>query len=254
MRVRSLLRLLLHMLVPWAIVAGCGKADDAGRDAASSTDDPPANDATAVTPDSAATASGPRVVFVGTSLTAGLGLSTPDEAYPARLQVLADSAGVPARMVNLGVSGETSAGGLRRIGWVVSDTVDVLVLELGANDGLRGQDPDALARNLEAIIDTTRARWPDAEIVLVGMQAPPNLGIRYTRAFHDVFPRVAEERGTALVPFLLEGVGGERALNQGDGIHPTAEGHELIAHNVWPVLEPALLRAAARRSAGPGAP
>ena len=247
MSVRSLLRLLLHMLVPCAIGAGCGNADDAGPNAGSSTDDPPASDATSVTTDTAATRSGPRVVFVGTSLTAGLGLSTPDEAYPARLQALADSAGVAARMVNVGVSGETSAGGLRRIGWVVSDTVDVLVLELGANDGLRGQDPDVLARNLEAIIDTTRAHWPDAEIVLVGMQAPPNLGVRYTSAFHEVFPRVAEDRRTALVPFLLEGVGGERALNQGDGIHPTAEGHEILARNVWPVLEPVLRRAAARR-------
>jgi acyl-CoA thioesterase-1 len=247
MRARSLLRLLLGMLVPWAIVSGCGPADDAGRAAGASTDGAPraVTEASAPVLDSAL-ASGPRVVFVGTSLTAGLGLSTPDDAFPARLQALADSAGVPARMVNLGVSGETSAGGLRRIGWVVSDTIDVLVLELGANDGLRGQDTDALASNLEAIIDTTRAHWPDAEIVLVGMQAPPNLGVRYTTAFHDVFPRVARGRSTALVPFLLDGVGGERALNQDDGIHPTAEGHGILARNVWPVLEPALRRAASR--------
>jgi acyl-CoA thioesterase-1 len=248
MRLRSLPRLLL--LVPWAIGAGCGKADDAGGAAASSTDDSPAAGAVAVAADSAAPKRGPRVVFVGTSLTAGLGLSTPDEAYPARLQALADSAALPARMVNLGVSGETSAGGLRRIGWLVSDTVDVLVLELGANDGLRGQDTETLERNLEAIIDTTRAHWPEAEIVLVGMQAPPNLGVRYTTAFHEVFPRVAQEHGAALVPFLLEGVGGERALNQDDGIHPTAGGHEILARNVWPVLEPVLRRAATRREAG----
>lgn len=180
---------------------------------------------------------GPRVVFVGTSLTAGLGLRSPDEAYAARLQELADSAHIPARMVNAGVSGETSAGGLRRIAWVLADTVDVLVLELGANDGLRGLDPDALARNLEAIIDSTRARWPDAQIVLVGMEAPPNLGIRYADAFHEVFPRVARSRRVELVPFLLEGVAGERELNQDDGIHPTTEGHWRIARTVWPVLE-----------------
>lgn len=186
-------------------------------------------------------------MFMGTSLTAGFGLSTPDDAYPARLQALADSAGVPARMINVGESGETSAGGLRRVGWVVSDTVDVLVLELGANDGLRGQDTDALRRNLEAIIDSARARWPAAEIVLVGMEAPPNLGRAYAQAFHDVFPRVAKEKDAALVPFLLAGVGGDPKLNQDDRIHPTAEGHELLAHNVWPVLEPAIERAAAKR-------
>jgi acyl-CoA thioesterase-1 len=180
------------------------------------------------------------VVFVGTSLTAGFGLLSPDEAFSARLQELADSAGLAARMVNAGVSGETSAGGLRRIGWVLGDTVDVLVLELGANDGLRGLDPGALQENLEAIIDSTRARWPDARVVLVGMEAPPNLGARYTRAFHDVFPAVARSRSTELVPFLLEGVGGVRELNQDDGIHPTAEGHRILARNVWPVLEPVL--------------
>jgi acyl-CoA thioesterase-1 len=244
MRARRLLRLLVHS----SIMIGCGSADDVRRGAAPSTDGARAADTVAVANTAAPARSGPRVVFVGTSLTAGLGLATPDEAYPARLQALADSAGVPARMVNVGVSGETSAGGLRRIGWVVSDSVDVLVLELGANDGLRGQDPDELARNLGAIIDTTRARWPAAEIVLVGMEAPPNLGARYTSAFHEVFPRVARERGAALVPFLLEGVGGERALNQDDGIHPTAEGHEVLAHNVWRVLEPVLRRVAVRRA------
>jgi acyl-CoA thioesterase I len=246
MRLRPLL-VLRHALVVGAIVSGCGTADDAGAPKAASTEAAPsagADSAAAITPVSVGR--GPRVVFVGTSLTAGLGLSTPDEAYPAQLQALADSSGVPARMVNLGVSGETSAGGLRRIGWVVGDTVDVLVLELGANDGLRGQSTDALVSNLEAIIDTTRAHWPQAEIVLVGMEAPPNLGVRYTRAFHEVFPRVAEERETALVPFLLEGVGGDRSLNQEDGIHPTAEGHKILARTVWPVLEAAIRRAATR--------
>jgi acyl-CoA thioesterase-1 len=179
-------------------------------------------------------------VFVGTSLTAGFGLSTPGEAFAARLQEMADSAGVPARLVNAGVSGETSAGGLRRVGWVLGDTVHVLVLELGANDGLRGLDPAALQGNLEAIVDSTRAHWPDARIVLVGMEAPPNLGPRYTRAFRDVFPTVARSRGTELGPFLLENVGGVRELNQDDGIHPTAEGHRMMAGTIWPVLEPLL--------------
>jgi acyl-CoA thioesterase-1 len=184
------------------------------------------------------------VVFVGTSLTAGFGLMTPEEAFSARLQEMADSARLPARMVNAGVSGETSAGGLRRIGWVLGDTVDVLVLELGANDGLRGLPTEALRENLDAIIDSTRAHWPDARIVLLGMEAPPNLGPRYTQAFRAVFPEVARARGAELVPFLLEGVGGVRELNQDDGIHPTAEGHRMMARTIWPVLEP-LLRDAA---------
>ena len=237
MRVRPLLPVLLVC----AAVSGCGTADDAGNAAASSTD------GAAAAPAERAGA-GPRVVFVGTSLTAGLGLQTPDEAYPARVQALADSAALPARVVNAGVSGETSAGGLRRIGWVLADTVDVLVLERGATDGLRGLDTDALASNLEAIIDSTRAHWPAVEIVLLGMEAPPNLGARYTGAFHEVFSRVARARKTELVPFLLAGVGGDRALNQDDGIHPTAAGHKILAHTVWPVLEPVLRRAAARRT------
>jgi acyl-CoA thioesterase-1 len=234
MRVRRLFFVMSLMAA-----SGCGP-DDAGAPAGESTGASSAEDTERAAVEVPADGAGPRVVFVGTSLTAGLGLSTPDEAFSARLQELADSAGVPARMVNAGVSGETSAGGLRRIGWVLGDTVHVLVLELGANDGLRGLDPEALQDNLEAIIDSTRAHWPDARVVVVGMEAPPNLGPRYTRAFHDVFPAVARSRSTELVPFLLEGVGGVRELNQGDGIHPTAEGHRMMARTIWPVLEPVL--------------
>lgn len=226
MRARSLVLVVSLLSAP-----GCGSADDAGSPAEEAREPAtPRNDA----------AGGPRVVFVGTSLTAGLGLMSPEEAYPARLQDLADSAGLPARMVNAGVSGETSAGGLRRIGWVLQDTVDVLVLELGANDGLRGLDPEALEANLTAIIDSTRARWPEAEIVLAGMEAPPNLGARYTQAFREVFPRVARTRSAALVPFLLEGIAGVTELNQSDGIHPTPEGHSRMARTIWPTLEPLL--------------
>jgi len=234
MRVRCLF-LVVSLLAAW----GCGPADDAGLPAGEAREgegNEPAKAAAAVEP----VGSGPRVVFVGTSLTAGLGLLSPEDAFSAQLQELADSAGIAARMVNAGVSGETSAGGLRRIGWVLGDTVDVLVLELGANDGLRGLPTEALQDNLEAIIDSTRAHWPDARVVLVGMEAPPNLGARYTRAFHDVFPTVARSRGTELVPFLLDGVGGVAELNQDDGIHPTAEGHRILARNVWPVLESVL--------------
>jgi len=197
---------------------------------------------------------GPVVVFLGTSLTAGLGLARPEDTYVARLAELADSAGLPFQAVNAGVSGDTSAGGLRRLNWVLREPLDVLVVELGANDGLRGQDPDATAENLRAIVDRTRTRYPEAEVVLAGMEAPPNLGPDYTARFRSIFPTVAAERGGALVPFLLEGVAGVPALNQGDGIHPTAEGHRMMAQTVWPVLEPILRSLAVAQQASESAP
>ena len=239
MRVACLVLVSLLLTAP-----GCGPADDAGPPEREAREREEGNRPESAAAPSRPAPGGPRVVFVGTSLTAGFGLMAPEEAFSARLQEMADSAGLPARMVNAGVSGETSAGGLRRIGWVLGDTVDVLVLELGANDGLRGLPTEALRENLDAIIDSTRAHWPDARIVLLGMEAPPNLGPRYTQAFRAVFPEVARARGAELVPFLLEGVGGVRELNQDDGIHPTAEGHRMMARTIWSVLEP-LLRDAA---------
>ncbi|MDH3271611.1 MAG: arylesterase [Gemmatimonadota bacterium] len=181
---------------------------------------------------------GPRVVFLGTSLTAGFGLSDPDQGYVARLDEIADSAGLPIEVVNAGVSGETSAGGLRRLDWVLREPLDVLVLELGANDGLRGQDPMALQANLTEIIERTRTRHPGTHIVLAGMEAPPNMGERYTEAFRAVFVHVATTHDVVLVPFLLEGVAGVPELNQADRIHPTPQGHERVARTVWPYLEP----------------
>ena len=179
------------------------------------------------------------ILFLGNSLTAGLGVD-PNEAFPALLQARLDSAGLPYRVVNAGVSGETSAGGLRRIDFLLEPEVEVLVLALGANDALRGVRPETTRRNLQAIIDRTRERCPACRIVVAGMLAPPNLGPTYTRAFREIFPDLARRNGTALVPFLLEGVGGERSLNQPDGIHPTAEGHEVVAATVWPVLREVL--------------
>ena len=176
------------------------------------------------------------IVFLGTSLTAGLGL-TEDQAFPALIQDTLDALGIPLRVVNSGVSGETTAGGLRRVDWLVRQPVSVLVLELGANDGLRGLDVDAMRSNLQTIIDRTKAAHPDARIVLLGMRAPPNLGDLYTQAFNRVFSDLAAANGAALVPFLLEGVAGVPQVNQTDGIHPTARGHELLARNVWRVLE-----------------
>ena len=192
-------------------------------------------------PSSAAPAApaAPAVVFLGTSLTAGYGIGA-DLAYPALIQHQLDSAGLGYRVVNAGVSGETSAGGLRRLEWLLKEPVAVLVLELGANDGLRGQDVDSMEANLRAIVGRTRATYPDARIVIAGMQAPPNMGRQYAQRFRQVFPRLAEETDAALIPFLLEGVAAVDSLNLPDGKHPTAAGHAIIAETVWGVLEPEL--------------
>lgn len=180
--------------------------------------------------------SGPRVVFLGTSLTAGLGLEGSEEGYVEVLDAIADSVGLPIEAVNAGVSGETSAGGLRRLDWILRQPLDVLFVELGANDGLRGQDPMAMRGNLTEIIERTRARYPDARIILAGMEAPPNLGQVYTAAFRQVFADIAETYDLTLVPFLLDGVAGVPELNQDDRIHPTEDGHALVARTVWPYL------------------
>jgi acyl-CoA thioesterase-1 len=181
------------------------------------------------------------IVFFGDSLTAGYGLDDPGaEAFPALIQRKIDDAGLPWRVINAGLSGETSAGGLRRVDWVLRQPVDIFVLELGANDGLRGVDPAITRANLEGIIDRVRARLPAARIVLAGMRMPPNLGQDYTRAFAEIFPAVAEKEQVALIPFLLAGVGGRPELNQGDWIHPTAAGDIIVADTIWRVLRPLL--------------
>ena len=180
-----------------------------------------------------------RVVFLGTSLTAGLGVD-PSEAYPALLQRKIDSAGLRFVAVNAGVSGETSAGARRRIDWLLREPAAVLVIETGANDGLRGLDAESLAVNLQAIIDRARQQSPPPRVVLLGMQALPNLGFGYVRRFGAVFPEVAKRNRLPLVPFLLEGVAGVDSLNQADMMHPTAAGQGRVAETVWPVLEKVL--------------
>lgn len=192
------------------------------------------------------------IVFFGDSLTAGFGLD-PELAFPALVQRQIEARGWAWRVVNAGSSGETSAGGLRRIDWVLRQPVDVLVLELGGNDGLRGIAVEATRANLQGIIDRTRARYPQARIVIAGMQMPPNLGADYTMAFRQLYPQLADANDAALIPFLLEGVAGEPALNLPDGIHPTQEGHRIVAGNVWAILEGVLreLDAADPGAAGP---
>ncbi|WP_189603284.1 arylesterase [Salinimicrobium marinum] len=177
------------------------------------------------------------ILFFGNSLTAGLGVES-EEAFPALIQEKLDSLRLDFEVVNAGLSGETTAGGRNRIDWVLNQDVEVFVLELGANDGLRGVPVEETKRNLQAIINTVREKNPDTQIILAGMQMPPNMGKDYTSRFSNIFPELAEENEVHLIPFLLENVGGIAELNQNDGIHPTAEGQKILAENVWDVLEP----------------
>ena len=181
----------------------------------------------------------PTVLFFGDSLTAGYGLDE-TRAFPALVQAKIDSLGWAFEVINGGLSGETSAGGLRRVNWLLRRKIDVLVLALGGNDGLRGIPASEMQRNLQGIIDRARAIYPDVQIILAGMEAPPNLGETYTTAFRAAFPTLAEKNRIPLIPFLLEGVGGVADLNQPDRIHPNAEGHRVVAETVWRVLEPIL--------------
>jgi acyl-CoA thioesterase-1 len=179
------------------------------------------------------------MVVLGDSLAAGYGVEA-EEAYPARLQRAVEAAGLGYRVVNAGVSGDTTAGGLRRLNWVLRQPVDVLLVALGGNDGLRGLSPAMTRSNLVALVTAARLRQPGMTVVLAGMQMPPNMGEDYVAAFREVYPRVAEETGAVLVPHLLEGVGGRPEFNLPDMIHPNVEGHALVASNVWVVLRPVL--------------
>jgi acyl-CoA thioesterase I len=179
------------------------------------------------------------IVFMGDSITAGYGVGD-DRAFPALIQEQLDEEGYPYTVMNAGVSGETSAGGLSRINWLLKRPVDILVLELGANDGLRGQSVEATKANLIGIINRLREKYPEAKTLLGGMQVPPNMGTDYANAFKAVFPEIAEETGAHLIPFILDGVGGMKELNLPDGIHPNQEGQALIKKIVWEHLEPLL--------------
>jgi acyl-CoA thioesterase-1 len=179
------------------------------------------------------------ILFFGNSLTAGYGID-PAYAFPSLIQEKIRANGWNFQVITAGVSGETTAGGLRRVDWVLQRPVDVFVLELGANDGLRGRPIENARGNLQAIIDRVRSKYPQVRIVLAGMQLPANLGRDYTSRFRAIFPELAQKNNAMLIPFLLEGVGGVPRLNLPDGIHPTPQGHQIVAENVWRVLEPVL--------------
>ena len=184
---------------------------------------------------------GAKIVVLGDSLAAGLGVD-PAEAFPALTQKKLEAAGWNDRVVNAGVSGDTSADGLGRIDWLLKQRIDVLILELGGNDGLRGLPLTSTQTNLQAIIDRVKQKYPQVWIIIAGMQMPPNMGVEYNDAFQKLYPDLATANHAALIPFLLSGVGGKPELNQPDHIHPNVEGHKIVAENVWKVLQPLLER------------
>lgn len=179
------------------------------------------------------------ILFFGDSITAGYGL-TEEQAFPAVIQQKIDSLGLNYNVINSGLSGETTAGGLRRIDWVLQQHVDIFVLELGGNDGLRGIDPLNSKQNLQGIIDKVRETYPDADILLTGMEAPPNMGQTYTSRFREIYTELSNENDVSFMPFILEGVAGDPDLNQSDGIHPTEAGHRVVADDLWEYLRPLL--------------
>jgi len=187
------------------------------------------------------TTTGRSVLILGDSLAAGRGVD-PEESFPALLQKLIHQRGWNDTVINAGVSGDTSAGGLRRLDWLLRQKIDILVLELGGNDGLRGIQPGTTRTNLQSIIDRTKERYPTVQVIIAGMKMPPNMGEQYQKEFEHLFVELAKKNEAHLVPFLLENVGGHPELNQGDGIHPTADGHRIVAENVWKILEPVLTR------------
>jgi acyl-CoA thioesterase-1 len=235
-RVTRHLRDHLVAIACLVVVAGCTAREPSHEPArenppAARAEVPPASTVSVAEP------ARPRIVVLGDSLTAGLGID-PTRAYPALLQQHLDAAGLGYQIVNAGVSGDTSAGGLSRLDWALDGDVRVLIVALGGNDALRGLPVDELRRNLTAIVERAQARH--IKVMLAGMEAPPNFGPSYAVEFHQVYPALARKYGTSLVPFLLEGVAGIEALNQRDGIHPNVEGARLVADRVWSVLAPLL--------------
>lgn len=220
-----MLKNILYLAISLFILSSCGgdsnkKTDTPQKDSLATTDNVQTK----------------NILFFGNSLTAGLGVE-PAEAFPALIGDKIDSLNLPYKITNAGLSGETTAAGKARINWILKQRVDVFVLELGANDGLRGIPVTETEKNLQDIVDQVKAKYPDAKLVMTGMQVPPNMGSKYASDFRVVFKQIADKNNMALVPFLLDKVGGVSNLNQADGIHPTAEGHRILAENVWVVLK-----------------
>ena len=231
MMLMTFLHLYLAALLGLALTA-CNSGPTAERTVPSTA---PATQAPA-----AAKAAIKRLLFFGNSLTAGYGVE-PEQAFAGLIGQKIDSLKLGYEVINAGLSGETTAGGRSRVGWILKQPVDVFVLELGGNDGLRGLPLSATRENLQGIVDTVRRRSPGAQIVLAGMQIPPNMGQSYARDFKLLYQEIAAKNHLVLIPFLLEGVGGDRSLNQADGIHPTPAGHRIVARTVWAVLQPLLV-------------
>lgn len=220
------------------LVQGCSSDSSQKKSEQASTTTAPATESVATTASSAAVATSTKktILFFGNSITAGYGLD-PAQAFPALIGKRLDSLKMDYKVVNAGLSGETTAGGKSRISWVLRQPVDVFVLELGGNDGLRGVPLASTRLNLQAIIDTVRTKYPDCKIILAGMQVPPNLGTEYTQEFKGIYKELATKNKLPLIPFLLDRVGGIPRLNQPDGIHPTAEGNRIVAETVWQTLK-----------------
>ncbi len=199
-----------------------------------------ADSANASAPTPTSPAAVKTILFFGDSLTAGYGLEDPALAFPGRIQEKITAEKFPWRVINAGLSGETTAGGLRRLDWIMRQPVHIFVLELGGNDGLRGLSPEVARTNLQSIIDKVRAKNPATRIVIAGMEMPTSMGTDYTTAFRAIYPELAKKNDALLIPFLLEGVGGDPKLNLPDGVHPTAEGHLIVAETVWKTLRPLL--------------
>jgi acyl-CoA thioesterase-1 len=211
-----------------ALLTGCGNNEEKTND--------PVNQKREQVPATSKTEKAKTIVFYGNSLTAGYGVD-PSESFPSLVQDKIDSLQLPYKVINAGVSGETTAGGKSRIDWILRQPVNVFVLELGGNDGLRGIPIAETSKNLQSIIDRVREKYPEAKIILAGMQVPPNMGRNYATQFRAVFEQLAAKNNVALIPFLLENVGGIASLNQADGIHPNPEGARIVAQNVWKVLQ-----------------
>jgi acyl-CoA thioesterase-1 len=222
----------MPILILATMISGCGNEQKKETGAAKSA----ANPADTASAAKEAAEKQQNILFFGTSLTAGYGVD-PTEAYPALIQKKIDSLHLHYKVINGGLSGETSAAGRNRIDWLLKQHIDIFVLELGANDGLRGLPVKETRANLQAVIDKVKKKYPEIKMVMLGMQMPPNLGADYTAAFKALFSDLAAKNNMTYVPFLLDGVGGVSKLNQQDGIHPTAEGHQILAQNVWLKLQ-----------------